>query len=256
MRPLITAVLLLCTFAATPLRAQDVRAPQAADTSAASAIRVYLDCESEYCDFDFFRTEIAFANWVRDRMFADVHVLVSTLRTGSGGVQFTITFIGQRRFVGRSDTLTFSSVPNASEDDVRRELSRRFKLGLASYAASTPLASRLQVVYTAPTEQRSTAAAVKDRWNFWVYSASVNGFFNGESRSSFGNMYGSLDADRVTASFKTNLSINGSYNTSSFTFSSGEKFNNVQRSYGSSALFVKSLGEHWSAGLSASDWLK
>jgi hypothetical protein len=214
------------------------------------ALRVYLDCESEYCDFDFFRTEIAFADWVRDRMFADVHVLVSTLPTGSGGVQFTITFIGQRRFAGRADTLTFASVPNAPEDVVRRELSRRFKLGIAPYAASTPFAARLQVVFDAPTQARSATQTVKDRWNFWVYSASVNGFFNGESRSSFGNVYGSLDANRITAALKTELSVHGSYNTSSFTFSDGEEFSNIQRSYGSNALVVKSLGEHWAAGVS------
>ena len=38
-----------------------------------SALRVFLDCPDAFCDFDYYRTEITFVNWVRDRQFAQVH---------------------------------------------------------------------------------------------------------------------------------------------------------------------------------------
>ena len=37
---------------------------------------MFLDCPNSFCDFDYYRTEITFVNWVRDRQFAQMHVLV------------------------------------------------------------------------------------------------------------------------------------------------------------------------------------
>ena len=68
-----------CAFAFSPLSAQDsTRAAQD------SAVRVFLDCPDTFCDFDYYRTEITFVNWVRDRQFAQVHILVTTQRTPGG----------------------------------------------------------------------------------------------------------------------------------------------------------------------------
>ena len=64
-----------------------------------SALRVFLDCPNTYCDFDYYRTEITFVNWVRDRQFADLHLLITSQGTG-GGAEHTLAFIGLRRFAG------------------------------------------------------------------------------------------------------------------------------------------------------------
>ncbi len=40
-------------------------------------LRVFLDCERQWCDFDHFRREVAFISYVRDRMDAQLHVLVT-----------------------------------------------------------------------------------------------------------------------------------------------------------------------------------
>src|SRR5262249_12037103 len=78
------------------LRAQPAT-PSVAQQS--EPLRVFLDCQE--CDFDFFRTEITFVNFVRDRQVAQVHVLVTTQRTGSGGTEFTNAFIGLKEFQGK-----------------------------------------------------------------------------------------------------------------------------------------------------------
>ncbi len=69
-------------------------ASAAPDTSQAGAIRAFLDCQSRGCDFDFMRDQIRWVNWVRDRLFADVQLLVTSLRTGAGGTEYTVTAIG------------------------------------------------------------------------------------------------------------------------------------------------------------------
>ena len=57
------------------------------------APKVFIDCRR--CDIDFIRTEITFVNYVWDRREADIHVLVTTQSTGSGGTEYTMAFIGQ-----------------------------------------------------------------------------------------------------------------------------------------------------------------
>src|SRR5258707_15437038 len=92
------AIAAACAFAFAPLAAQD-----STRTVQDSAVRVFLDCPDTFCDFDYYKTEITFVNWVRDRQFAQVHVLVTAQQTG-GGQEDTLTVIGLERFAGAEDT--------------------------------------------------------------------------------------------------------------------------------------------------------
>ena len=115
-----------------------ISAPRAvaAQNAPAAALKVFLDCNDfQGCDFDFFRTEITAVNWVRDRQVADIHVLVTTQTTGSGGREYTSTFIGLGRFTGVTDTLKYASPPAAPQDEVRRGLAQVFRSGLVRYIA-------------------------------------------------------------------------------------------------------------------------
>ncbi len=57
-----------------------------------SAPKVFIDCNR--CDIDYIKTEITFMNYVWDRKEADVHILITIQRTGSGGREYTFAFIG------------------------------------------------------------------------------------------------------------------------------------------------------------------
>lgn len=233
------------------LRAQaaPAKAPSAApDSAQAGAIRVFVDCESMGCDFDFFRVELQWANFVRDRKVSDVLLLVTALRTGSGGREYTVAALGQGRFDGRADTVVVVSAPNDADDTIRRQLTRTFSLMLAPYAAKTSIAPRLSLSYAAATAQNTAPAAVKDRWNFWVFRTSLNGFSSGEKQQSFTNAYLNTSANRVTKDLKLSLNLNTSYNQNHFDLGDGSVFNNIQRNYGSNMLVAKSINGHVTAG--------
>jgi hypothetical protein len=222
----------------------------AQDTTAAGALRVFLDCQGASCDFNFLRTEITWVNWMRDRGDAEVHVLVTGQPTGGGGREYTLEFIGLRDYAGRTDQLRFATPQSATDDVTRRMLARALGQGLVGYAARTALAPRLAVHYDAPRAMPGAAPAQpRDRWNHWVFRAGVNGFFNGESRSRFSNLNGSLRATRVTDDWKLQFRVNAGRNASSFTFDDGSTFSSVSRTGGASALAVRSLGARWSTGL-------
>lgn len=230
------------------------------DTTQNAALRAYLDCDVMGCDREFLVTEMTWVNWMRDRLDADFHVLVTSQRTGSGGRHFTVVALGQRAFAGKADTLEFNTDPNDSEDVLRRGILRVMGQLLVPHAARGPLGSRLSISYAAPAASASGApTAARDKWNFWTYSISGNGFLNGESRQSFTNGWTDLSANRTTEAWKIQLSASSSYNESKFTYDTlavagvdssylPVTFTTIQRNAGASALAVKSLDDHWSAG--------
>jgi len=241
-------------LAPRPAAAQETpAAAPARDTTQNAALRAFLDCNDFGCDEEFLVSEMKWVNWMRDRLDADFHLLVTTLRTGSGGREFTVVALGQRRFAGRADTLTFVTNPNDAEDTIRRALLRTMGQLLLPYAARGPLGSLLSVSYTAPTTGEGAAPPpARDKWDFWTFSLSANGFLNGESRQSFRNGWFDVNANRTTEAWKIRVSGNSSYDESRFTFALDSVTDTtivaLQRSWSTSAMAVRSLGDHWSAG--------
>lgn len=225
--------------------------PPVVDSSGNGAIRVFLDCQHSRCDFDFMRDQLRWVNFVRDRLFADVQLLVTSLRTGSGGTEYTINAIGLAAYRGRADTAVVFILPNEADDVARRSLARSFSLLLAPYAAKTRLGQQLSIAYAAPSATSQAAQPARDRWNFWTYRISANGFTNGEKRSSFRHVNVNLSANRVTAAWRINFNTNLGYDENRFDLGAQGEFVNLQRNYGGNALVVKSINDHWSAGISA-----
>ncbi len=194
------------------------------------------------------RTEINFVDYMRSRQDAQVHILVTNQPTGGGGTEFTLHFIGQKELAHVADTLEYVSPPNASQDDLRRGLARVIRLGLVRYYAHLGQSGRFDVTYTAPSGDSASKAAVRDRWNLWVFRMNASGYGNGEKSSSFVSLNGSVNASRTTEMWKTSLTSYGNYNQSRFILSDGSSFNSYSHGYGFTDLIVKSLGQRWSAG--------
>src|SRR2546425_943885 len=108
------------------------------------------------------------------------------------------------RFAGTADTLRWTSRTTDTQDDIRRGVAQTMRLGLMRFVAKTPLAKNVTISYNAPA---SAAAQVHDPWNYWVFSASISGFMNGEKSYKSQYWSGSLSADRVTEQWKINSSV-------------------------------------------------
>jgi hypothetical protein len=214
-------------------------------------LRVFLDCNTYICDFDFIRTEVTFVDYVRDRQDAQIHILVTDQATGGGGTEYTLHFIGQHEMANLGDTLKYVSPPGTSPDDLRHGLARSIKLGLVRYYARLGRADRFDVTYMAPSGAGGKGPS-NDRWNLWVFRISANGFGSGEKSNNFVSLNGSVSANRTTEMWKVVLGVNGNYGQSRFILSDSSRFNSYSHSYGFNDLLVKSLSSHWSAGQRAS----
>lgn len=245
-------VVLLCACAFVARAGAQQPAAIAAGDTATDAIKAYLDCRGDSqrgCNPDFFVTELPYVNWTRDRLFADVQFLVTTIETGSGAFRYTVNALGRGRFEGRADTLVVSTVPNESEDGIRRKLSRGFALLLVPYTRTTAAGARLRVTYDAPAAgAKATGAAVRDRWNFFVLQVDMNGFMNTESRQTFANVFSDLRVRRVTEHSALRFGVNQSVRYSKFELDDSTKISNTIRQGVFFVRAVKSLTSRASLG--------
>ena len=205
--------------------------------------RVYLDCWM--CDHDYIKTEIRFVNYVTQRQESDIHILITDQRTGSGGEEVTLTFIGQNSFVGVNDTLVYTTGPTDTRDQTREEMVRVLKLGLVPYILKTSIAKNLSISFTRPNEE---VQILKDKWNNWVFRINLSSYANGEELQNSFSLYGSITASRITNDWKINLSSTGRYNEDNFEFEESS-IKSIRRENGFDASIIRSLTDHWSIGI-------
>ncbi|HEX7121410.1 MAG TPA: hypothetical protein VF178_03490 [Gemmatimonadaceae bacterium] len=250
----VIAVLAIVLFA-TPVAAQQATA------SAPPPPGVYLDCRAD-CDDDLIRTEITFVNWLRERLAADVHLLITEQDAGAGGEQFTLAFIGQRALAGRGDTLTFTTDPTTTEDEERRGLLRTIALGLVQFAARTTVASTLRVEHEAAPEREHATQVLPstDPWNAWVFEIELSGSTEGERSIREREFEAGIGANRTTEAWKLDLELEFSYQddrriVQDFDDQGNplpeETFTSLVRNWNTEVLLVKSITGHWSAGVRA-----
>jgi hypothetical protein len=208
-------------------------------------LRLFIDCED--CDLDFMKTEIDFVNHVTDRAVADLHILITTQETAGGGTEYTIIFSGQGKYAGMTDTITYVAGPDDSEDTIRRGLAQRLKIGLMRYIAQTPAADNINIAVT----NKNVSIKPENRWHDWIFSIGIDAYLNGEKSYKYNYISGSVSANRTTESWKLRNEVYYDYTKTYYAIDETTTVPSLSKSYGADGLIVKSLDDHWSAGLSA-----
>ena len=146
------------------------------------------------------------------------------------------------------DTLTFTSNPDQTSTIIRGKRTKMLKAGLMKYVARTPLIDQIEINHIANLEQEE----VIDRWNNWVFEFSTEPQFEVEETNKRLELRNSINISKVTHEIKLEIEMDQFYDrerfienvntdtASSVTYISDEKIMNM--------LFVKSFGDHWSAG--------
>lgn len=209
-------------------------------------LRVFLDCQSLWCDFSHLRREITFVDWVRDRADAEVFILGTSRGTGAGGREVVLTFLGRGRFVGRNDTTRFTTAGTDTDAEERDALTRALAVGLVPFVARTPAGRRLRVQFDRPSGAARDVEPERDPWNYWVFRIEGSGSLSGQERerSYFGR--GEVGARRVTEGWKLDLEVNGSYGRDEYVIDTTEIY--TRSSWSAEVLSVWSVGPHFSIG--------
>ncbi len=215
--------------------------PPAAGDAKGRPLKVFLDAPGG--DLTALTKDIPFVVFVSSLGEADIHVAMAGPSPAAGG-EFVLTFSGRNAFQGDNNVLRFAPPPAAPPDEVTKSLARTLRLGLVRYAAKTPVAKRLSVSF----EDKVKPTAVADPWHFWVFSLGTDGFLSGEESYGYGSYNGSFSATRVTPDLKLRASLSSSISRQKFIYED-ETIDSRSESVAFSGLAVKSLGEHWSAGV-------
>jgi hypothetical protein len=207
------------------------------DTLRKDALNIYMEAS------DYIRKEIPFVNYVRDIHDADVYIISTSQRTGSGGREFTFFFVGQKSNSGMKDTISFVTSPDNTQDEIRKKEVSTLKMGLMRYVARTPLSKYMNITFTEPLSTTVTT----DRWKSWVYRASFNGWLNGQQSYKSTNIFGNISASKVTEEWKINLRASYDYGVDKFDVDD-EIITSENNSKSINSLIVKSISDHWSYG--------
>jgi hypothetical protein len=221
--------------------------PQSADANGNDALTMFLDC-MKGCDSDYIRTELTIVNYVRDPADADVDVLVTLRSTGSGGVEYTVRFIGQRRFDGVEQTLVQVSPETATDVERRKDVLQTLKRGLVRYLSDTAMADRLSVEFLPAPAVRSRVSG-GDPWQLWVFRLDVGGSATGERSSSGASVRMSATANRTSEDWKVTVFTSGTYQRDTFALGQGDTFTALTRTLEVSTLAVRTINPHWSLGM-------
>ena len=205
------------------------------------APKVYLDCRM--CDRDFFRDSITYVNFVRDRKGADIHVLVTQQSTGSGGREYTFTFIGLEKFEGTEHSLVHSSNPTDTRDDTRRSQVEVMERGIFPFIVESPISEYITLDF----KQKLEPMAVEDRWKTWVFSVNLNGRTSGQSEKSSSSLDLNVSANKVTPDIKIRLGLSADFDRRTYEYDDETIISTSDRK-NFTALVVKSISDHWSVG--------
>jgi hypothetical protein len=207
------------------------------DTLSKDALNVYMQAT------DYIKNELPFVNFVRDVNVADVYIISTSQRTGSGGYEYTYYITGQKAYLGMSDTVVYVSGPDDTQDVIRAKSVKTLKMGLMRYIVKTPLSDFINIGFT----QKVSQTVSTDKWNSWVFRTSASGYLNGQKSRTSNSFSGSFSASRVTKDWKINLSTN--YNFSKSKYNTGASiYLSETNSSAANGLIVKSITDHWSLG--------
>ena len=245
---LLAPAILACLLVASKGAGQEI-----ATETRGNALRVFLDCNTFPCDFDYFRTEIEFVNWVRDRTLAQVHLLITSSQTGGGGSLYQVDFIGQEQLSQDHDSLNVTAPSTNTEDETLSSLSRVIAAGLARYSAAIgqTVGFRIEAEENEETDELVSGAQVLDPWNFWVFEVSADADVEGEDTENEKNYEARFEASRTTGDWKFEFEANGSFDRSERELDDGRLVIDERTNWSTDFLLIRSLAAHWSAGIIA-----
>ncbi len=213
---------------------------------------VFFDCAGRSCNFNYYRTEIPWVNWVRQPEDADVHLIMTSQATGAGGREYQLDFIG----TGDSeyeDQLRYRAPLTGTDREALDGIAHTLSLGLLYFASASGFEQFAEIVEVArdgidPGARVVTGTEVEDPWDFWVFSLNGGAEVEGEQTRRTQRVDGSFNASRVTPTWRLGFRGNMNFNRREVDLTEGE-FVDQRTDWGVRQIVVYAVADHWSIGM-------
>ncbi|RED95646.1 hypothetical protein C7460_11796 [Marinoscillum furvescens DSM 4134] len=211
-----------------------------------SKLKVNIDCRG--CNDSYIRQNTLFLDHVRDQNLADVYLLVNTSGNPSS-VIYNLEYTGKGQFEGINNTFDVDFSRTLTSNELRDKLLKAVINGFIPYMMHTNMADQLIVEVLQSEEANSTT--VDDPWNNWIFE--IYGNFNmrdQDTRNELNTRMGA-EGDKVTENWRVRLDAHFNRNILKID-ENDEEFTSIRDWKYTAASVVKSLGDHWSAGIFSS----
>lgn len=218
-----------------------------------STLTVFIDCRGHGCDDDFVRSEISYVNFVRDQSVAEVQLLVTLQRTGGGGFQFTLDYIGLGEFEGKDNTILFISPKSDTDELMRNRLVKYVKLGLINYLSEKDIITDLEVNFIGTQKERAASnEEINDPWNGWNFEVGMGADLSGQETRENYRFNGDLRAQRTTENWKVRFNYWQNYrkfvDIKEDTLGNKTRDDFINEEQNVFGLVARSLSDHWTVG--------
>ncbi len=199
-------------------------------------------------DDAFLRKEIPFVDFVRDQNLCDVQVMITSMRTASGGNMYELDFIGKKDYKNINYQIEHTSNQDETYYQQRGELVDVIKSGLLPYISQSGNLNDFVLNYKGPKKLLiDKIKNQKDPWHHWIFELGADGSYYKEASIEDYAYSGSMNANYITDQWKirnnfyTRKHVNH-YNDSGNIISANDSYTNFQSSV------VKSINGRWSYG--------
>ncbi len=211
--------------------------------SLSAKLKIYLDCAD--CSSTYFRRHLVYADFVRDNKLADIHIFVTSQRTGSNSTEYRLNFIGQKDFADLQYKL--KTVSPQDETDLLKwgRLLKIVDAGLLPYLSRT---SGFEGVRIEHEMVDLPQVQLNDPWNFWVFRTDFGTNFSGEKSKKEYSINVSLRADRITDIYKFKSELSYDLDKNIFN-NNGEIVSSEKEEAEANARLIYSMSSRWSVGV-------
>lgn len=212
--------------------------------------------EGRGIDFNYIRNNINFVDFLNDSKSADLHVIVSRKRTGSGGREYTLAFYGKN--FKRVGDITLSCYTYAFDSQVqtREKLTNSLKAGLLPYVNEHDGLSSIEITSkksnSGDTENEESINQNIDPWRNWVFSLGLSAGFDAEEQRESFDYSMNIRIRKITKKWKFQSYNRFFRRESTLTdIDDGveEIIKSLRQTKESNFQYIYSLNEHWSSGL-------
>jgi hypothetical protein len=208
-------------------------------------LNFFLDCWD--CDFNFVRQELEFVSFVRDPNLADVHILVSESRTGSGGRKYFMNFLGLKDLKGVNYEYEYISVQMETNDETRKGLLKLIQTGILQYYTKTGNLNEVEIELQHSGEE-TASESVEDPWKKWIFRLGAGTEFDKEASQNEYAFEGEIRIEKVTEEWKIRIEAEHDIDVENF-YDDDEKITNNQSRTEIENYYIKSLTSKWSTGV-------
>ncbi len=207
-------------------------------------IRVFV--EGIKLDMDYMRRQMRYVDFVKEPAVADVHVIINSRTSGSGGEVYSLMY-HNKTLENLSDfTVSATTLSSDTYEEGREKITDALALGIMPFVSQTKAANNLEFRYNG-TEAEMVGEVKDDPWNSWTFRGDVSGNTSLEESRKTLNYSFNGRADRVTEDWKIRNNARRQVKTKKYT-SDGEEYTSENTNTYASSSIVKSLTSRWSMG--------